>query len=150
MGVVFTTPWAVSEEKKKRKTTTTNRTNRPAADPTTILSAPQYPPSPLLHPPTAIPQHPKTLRPLEQTVLFLPRLARLLRPGNNMSVCLERKIERRRGKEREGGREGEKKQAVELYMFLMEGDTVGALRINLDAWMESQSGEKMANIAAAQ
>lgn len=45
---------------------------------------------------------------------------------------------------------GEKKQAVELYIFLMEGDTVGALRINLDAWMESHSGEKMANIAAAQ
>lgn len=67
-----------------------------------------------------------------------------------MSVCLGKKIERERGKEGRRGREGAKKQAVELYIFLMESDTVGALGINLDAWMESQSGEKMANIAAAQ
>lgn len=43
-----------------------------------------------------------------------------------------------------------KKHAVELYIFLMEADTVGTLRINLDAWMESWSAEKMANIAVAQ
>lgn len=66
-----------------------------------------------------------------------------------MSVCLEKNREREKERERKGGG-GRKKQAVELYIFLMEGDTVGALRINLDAWMESQSGEKMANIAAAQ
>lgn len=44
----------------------------------------------------------------------------------------------------------EKKQAAELYIFLMEGDTVGALRINLDALVESWSTEKMANISVAQ
>lgn len=55
-----------------------------------------------------------------------------------MSVCLRKKTR------------GGKKQAVELNIFLMEGDTVGALRINLDAWMESWSAEKMANIAVAQ
>lgn len=32
----------------------------------------------------------------------------------------------------------------------MEGDTVGALRINLDARIESWSPEKMANISVAQ
>lgn len=47
-------------------------------------------------------------------------------------------------------RKEKKNQAVKLYIFLMEGDTVGALRINLDAWMESWSAEKMANIAVAQ
>lgn len=47
------------------------------------------------------------------------------------------------------GRE-KKKQTAELYIFLMEGDTVGALRINLDARIESWSPEKMANISVAQ
>lgn len=32
----------------------------------------------------------------------------------------------------------------------MEGDTVGALQINLDARIESWSPEKMANISVAQ
>lgn len=40
-------------------------------------------------------------------------------------------------KKKKKKQKGKKKQAVELYVFLMEGDTVGALRINLDAWMES-------------
>ena len=40
-------------------------------------------------------------------------------------------------KKKKKNRKGKKKQAAELYIFLMEGDTVGALRINLDAWMES-------------
>lgn len=75
------------------------------------------------------PHRPNALSP-ELTILFLPWMARSLRPSNNMSVCLEKEKKKRE-------RERKKKQAVELYIFLMEGDTVGALRINLDAWMES-------------
>lgn len=65
-------------------------------------------------------------------------MPRLLGSSYSTSVCFEK----------ERGRE--KKQAAELYIFLMEGDTVGALRINLDARVESWSTEKMANISVAQ
>lgn len=51
---------------------------------------------------------------------------------------------------KKGAVKKKKKQAAELYIFLMEGDAVGALRINLDARVESWSTEKMANISVAQ
>lgn len=56
---------------------------------------------------------------------FFPPVALSLKAGNSTSVCLLKK-------EGVGGRGG-----VELYILLMEGDTVGALGINLDARMES-------------
>lgn len=96
-----------TEEKKKIST-------NPLATPS---------PPPLPPPPPHTHTSPSLCSPSRQSSFFLGWLRRWGLVTVWVYVCEQKR--------------GGKKQAVELYIFLMEGDTVGALRINLDAWMES-------------